>query len=50
MREKEREGNYSSILGEASHMFIRRSRVLECENSFIRPLDFSGLQFPTLDT
>ena len=50
MREKEREGNYSSILGEASHMFIRLSRVLECENSFIRPLDFSGLQFPTLDT
>ena len=47
MREKEREGNYSRILGEASHRFIR---VLESENSFIRPLDFSGLQFPTLDT
>ena len=28
MREKEREGNYSGILGEVGHRFIRLSRVL----------------------
>ena len=50
MREKEIEGNYSSILGVTSHRFIRLSRVLLSENSFIRSLDLSGLQFPTLDS
>ena len=48
--ERKREGKYPSILGEANHRFIRLSRVLSNKNSFIRPVDFSGLQFPTLDT
>ena len=48
-REK-REWNYSSILGEEGHRFFRLSKVLYSEKSFIRPLDFSGHQFPTPDT